>query len=68
VEHEGPPSNVIGFLGSKGGVGTTTLVVNAAVALAQSNARDRQVVLVELRDGLAAQQYKTIAEDLTETL
>jgi pilus assembly protein CpaE len=47
------PSNVIGFLGSKGGAGTTTLAVNAAVVLAQREAEDEQVVLAELRSGMA---------------
>jgi len=50
-----PPTQakVIGFLGSKGGVGTTTLAVNVAVALAQGPARGQQVVLADMRSGIA---------------
>jgi len=48
---------VVGFLGCKGGVGTTTLAVNAAVALAQKreDAEEedgRRVVLAETRSGM----------------
>ena len=50
---EAPAPNAVGFLGSKGGVGTTTLAVNAAVALAQGKAKGQRVVLAELRDGMA---------------
>ena len=39
---------VIGLLGCKGGVGTTTVAVNVACALAQ----DRQVILTEMRTWL----------------
>jgi pilus assembly protein CpaE len=45
---------VFGFLGAKGGVGTTTVATNVAVALAGSGADDRGVILAELRSGLAA--------------
>lgn len=38
-------SKIITFLGSKGGVGTTTMVVNLAIALAQ---RSKQVIVVDL--------------------
>ena len=37
-------AKVIGFLGVKGGVGTTTLAINVAVALAQ---QEKQVLLIE---------------------
>ncbi|MGD2146422.1 MAG: response regulator [Anaerolineae bacterium] len=47
------PCHIVGFLGSKGGIGTTTLAVNAAVALTQGRLRDRRVVLAELRSGMA---------------
>jgi pilus assembly protein CpaE len=47
------PCDVVGFLGSKGGIGTTTLAVNAAVALTQGRLKDRRVVLAELRSGMA---------------
>ena len=55
-------ANTIAFLGCKGGVGTTTLVVNVAVALASGQGRPRQesadigdgpVILTELRAGMA---------------
>jgi pilus assembly protein CpaE len=55
---EAPPPNAVGFLGSKGGVGTTTLAVNAAVALAQGKAKGQRVVLAELRDGMATAAYQ----------
>jgi pilus assembly protein CpaE len=54
--------NVIGFLGSKGGVGTTTLAVNAAIALAsgeipqdeeEQTAGDKRVMLAEMQSGMA---------------
>ncbi|MDY6876487.1 MAG: response regulator [Chloroflexota bacterium] len=47
-------AKVFGFLGSKGGVGTTTLAVNVAVALAQGPAEGQQVVLADMRSGMAA--------------
>ncbi|MGD2144260.1 MAG: response regulator, partial [Anaerolineae bacterium] len=50
---EAPPSNVVGFLGSKGGAGTTTLLVNTAVAMSRGADEDRSVALAELRGGLA---------------
>lgn len=55
---EAPPSNLIGFLGSKGGIGTTTLAVNAAVSLAQGRAKDQQVVLAELQDGITTAAFQ----------
>jgi len=53
---EGSPTRakVFGFLGSKGGVGTTTLAVNVAVALAQGPAKGKQVTLADMRSGIAA--------------
>jgi len=55
-QQEKPPmrAKVLGFLGSKGGVGTTTLAVNVAVALAQGPTKGRQVVLADIRSGMAA--------------
>jgi CheY-like chemotaxis protein len=47
-------AKVLGFLGSKGGVGTTTLAVNIAVALVQGPAKDQQVVLADMQSGMAA--------------
>jgi pilus assembly protein CpaE len=47
-------ARVIGFLGSKGGVGTTTLAVNASVALAHDLARDKQVMLADMQSGISA--------------
>ncbi len=38
-------AKVIGFLGARGGVGTTTLALNVSVALQQAN---QDVILVEL--------------------
>ena len=38
-------SKIIAFLGSKGGVGTTTMVVNVAIALSQ---RGKRVIVVDL--------------------
>lgn len=50
-----PPvkAKIFGFLGSKGGVGTTTLAVNVAVVLAQGLAKDKKIVLADMRSGLA---------------
>ncbi len=59
--------NVIGFLGSKGGVGTTTLAVNAAVALAERDVSsdrgdqpqdDHVVALAEMRSGMATAAFQ----------
>ncbi len=45
-------ARAIGFLGSKGGVGTTTLALNVAVALAQpGGGQDKRVVLAEMVSG-----------------
>jgi pilus assembly protein CpaE len=46
------PAHVIGFLGSKGGVGTTTVALNVAVALAQPEiGQGKHVMLAELVPG-----------------
>ena len=52
---EKPPirARILGFLGSKGGVGTTTLTVNIAVALAQQQS-GRQIVLIDMQSGMSA--------------
>jgi DNA-binding response OmpR family regulator len=47
-------AKVLGFLGSKGGVGTTTLAVNVAVALTRGTTKGKQVVLADMRSGMAA--------------
>jgi DNA-binding response OmpR family regulator len=47
-------AKVFGFLGAKGGAGTTTLAVNVAVALARRPAGGRQVVLADMQSGMAA--------------
>lgn len=44
--HRQAPCRTLGFIGSKGGVGTTTVAFNVACALAKDN---RSVILVELR-------------------
>jgi pilus assembly protein CpaE len=53
VEQPKIRAKIIGFLGSKGGVGTTTLAVNVAVVLAQDEAKDQQVILADLHSGMA---------------
>jgi DNA-binding response OmpR family regulator len=53
---EGQPqtrAKILGFLGSKGGVGTTALAVNVAVTLAQGPAKGRKIVLADVRSGMA---------------
>lgn len=45
----GPAARCIAFLGAKGGVGTTTVAVNMAVALAQ---QEKTVILVDLHPDL----------------
>jgi DNA-binding response OmpR family regulator len=52
---ETPPTStarVIGFLGAKSGVGTTTLALNTAAALATAKA-DRRVILADLQSSAA---------------
>lgn len=54
---EGQPSiraKMFGFLGSKGGVGTTTLAVNIAASMIQGSARGKRIVLADMRSGMAA--------------
>lgn len=46
-------AKVFCFLGSKGGAGVSTLAVNVAIALAQGPAKDKKVLLADLRSGLA---------------
>ena len=53
-----PRAKVLGFLGSKGGVGTTTLVVNLAVSLAGDGAPGKTVVLAELRAGISSAVFQ----------
>lgn len=45
-------AHVIGFLGVKGGVGTTTLALNAAAALAHADS-ERRVILIDLQASAA---------------
>ncbi len=52
-EHPPIRAKLLGFLGSKGGVGTTTLVVNVAVALTQGPTKGQQVVLADMQSGMA---------------
>jgi len=53
-QHPSVRAKVLGFLGAKGGAGTTTLAVNVAVALAHQPEGGRQVVLADMRSGMAA--------------
>lgn len=46
------------FLGSKGGVGTTTLAVNLAVALAQGEAQDKKVIFADMQSGMTAASFQ----------
>ena len=48
-----PRARVVGFMGVKGGVGTTTLAVNTSVAIAQSTTEQspRRVILADLHTG-----------------
>ena len=57
------PAKVITFMGAKGGVGTTTVALNAAAALAQRS----EVILVEVRPtfGTLAHYFKAHAWTLT---
>lgn len=50
---EVPAPKIVGFLGSKGGVGTTTLAVNVALAMASGPAEGQRVVLAEFGSGMA---------------
>ena len=51
----GEPARVIGFLGAKGGVGTTTVALNVALALAQ---QQKSVILSELRPSFGTLAYQ----------
>lgn len=51
-------ARTFGFLGSKGGVGTTTLAVNVAVALTQESGADKRTILAEMRPGMAAASFQ----------
>jgi len=53
---EKPPmrAKLLGFIGSKGGVGTTTLAVNVAAVLAKRQAKGQQIVLADMQSGMAA--------------
>lgn len=52
-----PSASLIGFLGAKGGTGTTTLAVNVAVALAQA-VEGQTIALAELRTGMASVAFQ----------
>ena len=55
VEEKAPMrAKVLGFLGSKGGVGTTTLAVNVAVALAHRQTKGQQIILADMQSGMTA--------------
>jgi CheY-like chemotaxis protein len=51
-------AKVLGFLGSKGGVGTTTLAVNLAVAFAQGPAREKRIYFAEMQSGMTAASFQ----------
>lgn len=51
-------ARVFGLLGSKGGVGTTTLAVNLAVAFAQGPARGKQVYFADMQSGMATASFQ----------
>ncbi|MFW6116031.1 MAG: response regulator [Chloroflexota bacterium] len=53
TSQEAHQADVIGLVGSKGGVGTTALAVNLALALVTGLAEDKRVVLAEFRSGMA---------------
>ncbi len=63
-------ADVIGFLGCKGGVGTSTLAINMAVALARERAKEEKVMLAEFRNGLTtlAMQLGLQPRDSLQTL
>ena len=56
--HPGEPARVIGFLGAKGGVGTTTVALNVALALAE---QQKSVILAEIRSS-----FGTLAHQLRQ--
>jgi CheY-like chemotaxis protein len=51
-------AKTFGFLGSKGGVGTTTLAVNVAAALAQGPARGKPVYFADMQSGMTAASFQ----------
>jgi pilus assembly protein CpaE len=51
-------AKVFGFLGSKGGAGTTTLAVNLAVAFAQGPAREKRIYFADMQSGMAAASFQ----------
>ncbi len=51
-------AKVFGFLGAKGGVGTTTLVVNLGVTLAQGPAQGKRIILAEMHSGMAGINFQ----------
>jgi len=54
VQSQGKSGRVLAFLGAKGGVGTTTLALNAAVSLAMQR---KSVILAELRPSFGSLSY-----------
>jgi len=48
---------IFGFLGSKGGAGTTTLAVNAAVVLARGPAKGKRIVLADMGPGMSSMSF-----------
>jgi pilus assembly protein CpaE len=51
-------AKTFGFLGSKGGVGTTTLAVNLAVAFTQGPAREKRVYFADMQSGMTASSFQ----------
>ena len=51
-------AKTIGILGAKGGVGTTTLATNLAVALAQGAARDEKIFFADMQPGMTASSFQ----------
>jgi CheY-like chemotaxis protein len=51
-------AKVFGFLGSKGGAGTTTLAVNLAVAFAQGPASEKRIYFADMQSGMAAASFQ----------
>jgi len=49
-----PRAKIYGFIGAKGGVGTTTLALNVGVVLAQDLAQGKQIILADLQPGMAS--------------
>ncbi|MBN1812234.1 MAG: response regulator [Anaerolineae bacterium] len=51
-------AKVFSLLGSKGGVGTTTLAVNLAVAFAQGPAHGKRIYFADMQSGMAAASFQ----------